>query len=112
MAANAEISRRKAERRAEKGDKELTRLQTLLTNQQRCLIFLVWWSSLVCTVHTLRTSSFECSLAPSSSKKELGHETSHVSPQDRTAMLFKLLLSHACSMYLAWYSHSSAAAFC
>ncbi len=36
MAANADISRRKAERRAQKLDKEVSHLQTQLTNHQRC----------------------------------------------------------------------------
>lgn len=35
MAANADISRRKAERRAQKLDKEVSHLQTQLTNHQR-----------------------------------------------------------------------------
>ena len=45
MAANADISRRKAERRAQKVDKELSRLQTLLNSHQRCtaLPYIVEW---------------------------------------------------------------------
>lgn len=45
MAANADISRRKAERRAQKVDKELARLQTLLQGHQRCtaLPYMVEW---------------------------------------------------------------------
>ena len=40
MAANADISRRKAERRAQKLDQEVSHLQTQLTNHQRCSSFL------------------------------------------------------------------------